>query len=130
MTRLVAHSSAGSRDMYKSAAFYDAVLKPFGAIRAMDYMPYAIGYGMAKDQAEFWVQLPNDQKPATAGNGVHFCFAAATRKAVDEFHAAALKHGGKDAGPPGLRPDYSATYYAAFVFDPDGNKLEAVTFTP
>jgi catechol 2,3-dioxygenase-like lactoylglutathione lyase family enzyme len=130
MTRLVAHVSAGSRDMQKSAAFYDAVLKPLGAIRAMDYMPYAVGYGPEKDKAEFWVQLPNDQKTATAGNGVHFCFAAATRNAVDEFYKAALKNGGKDAGPPGLRPDYAATYYAAFVYDPDGNKLEAVTFAP
>jgi catechol 2,3-dioxygenase-like lactoylglutathione lyase family enzyme len=130
MNTLVRHVSAGSRDMHKSAAFYDAVLKPFGAIRAMDYMPYAVGYGMTKGQPEFWVQLPNDQKPATAGNGVHFCFGAATRKAVDEFYAAALKHGGRDGGAPGLRPDYSATYYAAFVYDLDGNKLEAVTFAP
>jgi catechol 2,3-dioxygenase-like lactoylglutathione lyase family enzyme len=130
MTRLVAHVSAGSRDMHKSAAFYDPVLKTLGAVRAMDYMPYAIGYGRAKDEAEFWIQLPNDQKPAGAGNGVHFCFSAPSRKAVDEFHKTALKHGGTDAGPPGLRPDYSPAYYAAFVFDPDGNKLEAVTFAP
>lgn len=128
MTRLVAHVSAGSRDMQKSVAFFDPVMKALGAFRAMDYMPYAVGYGVTKDSPEFWVQLPNDQKPATAGNGVHICFAAATRKAVDEFHAAAMKHGGNDSGPPGLRPDYSPTYYVAFVYDPDGNKIEAVTF--
>jgi catechol 2,3-dioxygenase-like lactoylglutathione lyase family enzyme len=130
MTRLVAHVSAGSRDMHKSVAFYDPVMKILGAFRIMDIMPYAVGYGVAKDEPEFWIQLPNDQKPATAGNGVHFCFDAATRKVVDDFYATALKHGGKDAGPPGLRPDYTPNYYAAFVLDPDGNKLEAFTFAP
>jgi catechol 2,3-dioxygenase-like lactoylglutathione lyase family enzyme len=130
MTRLVAHVSAGSRDMHKSVAFYDPVMKTLGAFRAMDIMPYAVGYGVAKNEPEFWIQLPSDQKPATAGNGVHFCFDAATRKIVDDFYAVALSHGGKDAGPPGLRPDYTPNYYAAFVYDPDGNKLEAFTFAP
>jgi catechol 2,3-dioxygenase-like lactoylglutathione lyase family enzyme len=130
MSRLVRHVSVGARDMQKSVAFYDAVLKTAGASRVLDYMPYAVGYGSNPNDAEFWVQLPNDQKPATAGNGVHFCFGAASRNAVDAFYKAALKHGGKDAGAPGLRPDYSPDYYAAFVHDLDGNKLEVVTFAP
>lgn len=128
MTSLVAHVSVGARDMHKAVAFYDAVMATLGAIRAYDVMPYAVGYGTQKDHPEFWVQLPNDQKPATAGNGVHVCFHAASQKAVQEFHRTALKHGGRDGGAPGLRPDYTDTYYAAFVYDHDGNKIEAVTF--
>ena len=62
------------------------------------------------------------------GNGAHIAFAAGTRAQVREFHRLALAHGGADAGAPGLRPEYDATYYAAFVRDPDGNKIEAVCF--
>lgn len=127
---LIAHVSIGTKDIAKAGAFYDAVLKPLGAIRAMDYTPYAIGYGKKPNEADFWVQLPADHKPASAGNGVHFCFAAPSRAAVEAFHAAALRAGGHDAGAPGPRPDYSPDYYAAFVYDLDGNKLEAVTFAP
>jgi catechol 2,3-dioxygenase-like lactoylglutathione lyase family enzyme len=130
MTRLVRHVSVGARDMQKSSAFYDALMKTVGAARVADYMPYAVGYGTDGKDAEFWVQVPNDQKPATAGNGVHFCFGATTRQAVNEFYKTALKLGGRDAGAPGLRPDYAPDYYACFVYDLDGNKLEAVTFAP
>jgi predicted lactoylglutathione lyase len=58
-------------------------------------------------------------------SGLHFCFAATSRKSVDEFHAQALRAGGRDNGKPGVRPEYDATYYAAFVIDPDGYRLEA-----
>ena len=58
-------------------------------------------------------------------SGLHFCFVARDRKAVDAFHAAALRNGGKDNGKPGVRSDYSPTYYAAFVIDPDGYRIEA-----
>src|SRR5262249_40749736 len=61
------------------------------------------------------------------GTGFHLAFAASTRAQVDQFHAAALQHGGKDNGPPGLRPEYEPNYYAAFVIDPDGYRIEAVT---
>ena len=64
--------------------------------------------------------VPADQK-----SGLHFCFDAPTRKSVDAFHAAATKNGGRDNGKPGVRADYDANYYAAFVFDPDGYRLEA-----
>ena len=66
-------------------------------------------------------------KPASAGNGVHIAFDAGGRRKVDEFHRVALLHGGSDAGAPGLRPEYDPNYYGAFVLDPDGNKIEAVT---
>lgn len=127
---LIAHVSVGTKDVARSGTFYDAVLKPLGAIRAMDFTPYAIGFGTDPKAPDFWVQLPADQKPASAGNGVHICFAAKTRAQVDAFHAAAIRAGGHDAGAPGLRPDYSPDYYAAFAYDLDGNKIEAVTFAP
>ena len=67
----------------------------------------------------------NTPVPEDAGSGLHLCFAAPTRDSVDAFHAAALQSGGRDNGPPGLRTDYGPNYYAAFVTDPDGYRLEA-----
>ena len=122
----MAHVSVGTRDVTAAGAFYDAVLGALGIKRTMEYLPFAIAYGI--DQPEFWVQLPFDRSPATTGNGTHFCFRASSAAAVDAFHAAALHSGGRDDGAPGLRPDYTANYYAAFVRDLDGNKLEAVCF--
>jgi catechol 2,3-dioxygenase-like lactoylglutathione lyase family enzyme len=75
----------------------------------------------------FSLETPTDGRPATAGNGVHIAFSAPDRATVDAFHREALRLGGRDAGKPGLRPQYSDTYYGAFVFDLDGNKIEAVT---
>jgi len=75
------------------------------------------------------LEKPTDGRPASVGNGVHIAFAAGTRAQVDEFYRVALANGGTDAGAPGLRPEYDANYYGAFVRDPDGNKIEAVTFS-
>jgi catechol 2,3-dioxygenase-like lactoylglutathione lyase family enzyme len=75
----------------------------------------------------FSLETPTNGRPATPGNGVHIAFDAGNRETVDAFYREALKLGGRDAGPPGLRKQYSPTYYGAFVFDPDGNKIEAVT---
>src|SRR5262249_55824745 len=108
-------------------AFYDAVLKALGFKRVMEFLPYGIGYGEAKSP-EFWVQLPHDGASASAGNGVHICFAAKTKRAVHAFHEAALTAGGRDEGAPGPRPDYSPSYYGGFARDLDGNKIEAVFF--
>jgi predicted lactoylglutathione lyase len=77
----------------------------------------------------FSLETPVNNRPATPGNGVHIAFAAPDRQTVDSFYREALRLGGGDAGPPGLRPEYSDSYYGAFVFDPDGNKIEAV-FSP
>jgi catechol 2,3-dioxygenase-like lactoylglutathione lyase family enzyme len=120
------HVSVGVADVERAARFYDATLKALGFRRVMEFMPYGIGYGATTP--EFWVQLPHDGGKAEAGNGVHICFSAKTKNAVHAFHAAALKAGGSDNGPPGPRPDYSPRYYGGFVRDPDGNKLEAVFF--
>lgn len=88
---------------------------------------HSIYYGTAT--SIFGVEKPTDGNPVSVGNGVHVAFAAGSRGQVDEFYRIALAHGGSDAGPPGPRPEYDANYYAAFVRDPDGNKIEAVTFT-
>jgi catechol 2,3-dioxygenase-like lactoylglutathione lyase family enzyme len=118
------HVSVGARDMAKAAAFYDKVLATLGYKRVMDIMPHAVGYGAT--EPEFWIGRPANGKSASVGNGVHISFAAPNKNAVQAFHAAALKSGGTDEGPPGPRPDYGPDYYAAFCRDLDGNKLEAV----
>jgi catechol 2,3-dioxygenase-like lactoylglutathione lyase family enzyme len=121
------HVSVGVRSVERAALFYDAVLGALGCRRVMEFLPYAIGYGEA--HPTFWVQLPHNQQPASPGNGVHVGFIARSKDAVHRFHAAALAHGGRDDGAPGPRPDYGPDYYGAFVYDLDGNKLEA-TLTP
>jgi len=117
------HVSVGVRDVERAAKFYDAVLGALGYKRVMEFMPYAVAYG--EDLPMFWVQLPHNQQVATAGNGVHISFIARTKGAIDKFHDTAMELGAQNAGEPGPRPDYSPDYYGAFVYDFDGNKLEA-----
>lgn len=117
------HVSVGVRDVERAATFYDAVLGALGYKRIMEFLPYAIGYG--EEHPQFWIQLPHNQQIATAGNGVHISFIARSRSQVDRFHDTAMELGAQNAGEPGPRPDYSPDYYGAFVFDFDGNKLEA-----
>lgn len=123
------HVSVGCKDVKKAKAFYDAVL---GALDIKPVYPVeiggnlvAIGYGEPTNPY-FWVQLPFNRQPASFGNGVHVCFRAETREAVDQFYLKAMELGGIDDGQPGLRTEYHPSYYAAFVRDPDGNKIEAV----
>jgi catechol 2,3-dioxygenase-like lactoylglutathione lyase family enzyme len=122
---MLSHVSLGTSDAARAAAFYDPVLAVLG-MRKLCERDGSIDYGTA--MTVFSLEKPTDGKPASAGNGVHVAFAAGTRDQVDAFHRAALAHGGSDAGAPGLRPEYDANYYAAFVRDPDGNKIEAVCF--
>lgn len=117
------HVSVGVRDVERAAKFYDAVLGALGYKRIMEFLPYAIGYG--DEHPQFWVQLPHNQQLASAGNGVHISFIARTQEQVDNFHDTAMELGAQNAGEPGPRPDYSPDYYGAFVYDFDGNKLEA-----
>ena len=123
------HVSVGSRDVARAVKFYDQVLKALGYKRLMEFLPHAVGYGDG-DHPEFWVQVPADGNTPSVGNGVHISFAAPSKSAVNAFHAAAMKAGGKDEGGPGPRPDYSPQYYGAFCRDLDGNKLEAVVVAP
>ena len=119
------HIMVGSNDIERSKRFYDAVL-PILGLSLMADEEGGLGYGSGT--FHFSVQIPIDGKPATVGNGSHIAFAVEYRATVDRFHEVAVEHGGIDDGPPGLRSDYDANYYAAFVRDPDGHKIEVVTY--
>lgn len=123
---MIDHISLPVSDLARAKAFYDAVLAAVGYRRMMDF-GQAAGYG--DGHPHFWIGVPpaGEQAPAS---GVHIAFRAKDRAAVDAFHAAALAHGGRDNGAPGLRPLYHPDYYAGFVFDPDGNRIEAVCHLP
>ena len=122
---MFSHVSLGTTDAGRAAAFYDPVLAVLG-IGKGKARGGSVDYGSA--MIGFSLERPVDGRPAGVGNGGHVAFAAESRAQVDEFYRVALAHGGSDAGPPGLRLEYDANYYAAFVRDPDGNKIEAVTF--
>ncbi|PDH64820.1 MAG: glyoxalase [Sphingomonadaceae bacterium MED-G03] len=119
------HLSLGTADLDRARSFYDPVMKAVGLSRTLD-VEDAVGYGAGI--TIFSLNLPADGQPASVGNGVHVAFEVESRAAVDAFYATALAQGGTADGPPGLRPAYDAHYYAAFVRDPDGNKIEALTF--
>jgi catechol 2,3-dioxygenase-like lactoylglutathione lyase family enzyme len=117
------HISIGVRDIARSRAFYDSALGALGYAR-LSTSDDSLGYG--KEAAVFWVYRADSPVPADPKSGLHFCFAAPNRDSVAKFHAAALAAGGRDNGKPGVRADYSADYFAAFVADPDGYRLEAL----
>jgi catechol 2,3-dioxygenase-like lactoylglutathione lyase family enzyme len=119
---MIDHLSIGVRSVAAARRFYDAVLAPLGYRLLQDY-PTSLGYGDA--HAELWLLEAERPVPADDKSGLHLCFAAPSRKAVDAFHQAALASGGHDNGKPGLRGDYAPNYYAAFAVDPDGYRLEA-----
>ncbi|RFP11770.1 VOC family protein [Duganella sp. BJB488] len=121
------HISFGVRDLALTGAFYDAALGALGFRRVFED-DEAIGYGLEDDKDLLCLKLRPDATPP--GAGFHMAFAAPTRAAVDAFHAAALRVGGSDNGAPGLRPDYGDHYYAAFLVDPDGHRIEAVINRP
>ena len=125
------HVSLGVTDMPRARGFYDAVLLTLGYKRLFDHEDFASAYGPEAPRFEFWIGQPLDPgKPAAPCNGSHICFQAPSRAAVEAFHKAALANGGSDGGAPGARPEYMETYYAAFAFDPDGHKIEAVCYAP
>ena len=123
---MIHHVSVGTNNLARSKRFYDGVL-PIVGITLMAADESGLGYGSGT--FHFSVQIPIDGRPATVGNGSHIAFAVEDRSVVDRFYAAALEHGGSADGAPGLRPDYDANYYGAFVRDPDGHKIEAVTYS-
>ena len=116
------HVSIGVRDIARTKRFYDAALKPLGYTCLSSGEGY-LGYGGSS--TFLWISQSTSPVPADKASGLHFCFDAPTRASVDQFHAAALETGGKDNGRPGLRTDYGPHYYAAFVVEPDGYRLEA-----
>ena len=121
---MLSHLSFGVEDLARATAFYEKALAPLGFVCVWRNER---GAGFGEPGGNDRLALFNRPGKAHApGEGFHLCFAAPDRNAVDGFHAAALEAGGTDAGAPGLRAHYSPTYYAAFVIDPDGFKLEAV----
>jgi catechol 2,3-dioxygenase-like lactoylglutathione lyase family enzyme len=129
---MFSYVSIGTRNLERAVAFYDAVLAPLGHARIDGYDSggRSAAWGLDDPGPHLWVTEPFDGSPATVGNGVMVSLLAASRAAVDAFHAAALAHGGTDEGAPGLRPRYGPHFYAAYVRDPDGNKLNAVCYRP
>ena len=120
---MIDHVSVTVRDLALSTRFYEQLLAPLGYQKLRD-APATVGYG--KKYPELW--LNHRPKANIDAEGAHICLRARDRDAVDRFHAAALAAGGKSDGAPGMRSHYHETYYAAFVRDPDGNRIEAVTF--
>jgi catechol 2,3-dioxygenase-like lactoylglutathione lyase family enzyme len=121
---MLAHMSFGVEELERAADFYDRVLAPLGYARVWS-SPDAVGFG-ASGGPDRLALFARPVAAAPPGPGFHLALKAPSRAAVDEFHAAAIGAGGRSAGPPGPRPHYSPTYYAAFVLDLDGYKIEAV----
>jgi len=117
------HLSFAVSNLERAAVFYDAALAALGYVRVWTDST-AIGYGEPGGGDKLAINL--QRNVVAPGPGFHAAFAAPSRVAVDRFHAAALKCGGSDNGAPGLRPHYGPNYYAAFVIDPDGYRIEAV----
>lgn len=119
---MIAYSTVGVNDMDRAITFYDAVLGALGATRETT-SPTWTGYVRAGDRGRFFLTRPFDRAAASGGNGAMLAVLAADRASVDAFHAAAMRTGGADEGPPGVRAGMDPVFYAAYVRDPDGNKL-------
>jgi catechol 2,3-dioxygenase-like lactoylglutathione lyase family enzyme len=125
---MIDHISIAVRDLKAAAKFYEALLAPLGMTRVREWPDAAVGFG--KIYPEFWLNQRTDMAPVAPSSGLHFALRAPDAAAVDAFHAAAIAAGGESDGKPGLRPEYNQRYYAAFIRDLDGNRIEAVTFLP
>ncbi len=125
---MIDHVSIGVSDLSRAMRFYEAVLGAIG-YTALDVRGSTVGFG--KDYSELWLNARPDMAPIARGSGAHVCLRVRSTQMVDAFHATALSAGGASDGPPGLRPhDGEGGYYAAFIRDHDGNRIEAVTFVP
>ncbi len=122
---MIDHISICVRDLEQAARFYQAVLGTIG-YKKLRAGPRTVGFG--KTYPEFWINLRPSMMPRDGEGGSHVAVRAPEARTVDAFHAAALAAGGQSDGAPGRRPEYSPGYYAAFIRDPDGNRIEAVTF--
>jgi len=117
------HISLPVADLKRSSELYDVILSTLGYRRVCEAQGFT-GYGIEDDNDMF--ALKETRPAAAAGPGFHLAFSAPSRAAVDEFHKAALANGATDDGKPGLRAHYGPNYYAAFIVDPDGHRIEAV----
>ena len=123
---MIDHISIAVRDLKAAERFYAALLAPLGMSKLREWPDAAVGFG--KKHPEFWVNRRADMARVPDDSGVHVCLRARETAAVEAFHAAGVAGGGTSDGAPGLRPHYYENYYAAFIRDPDGNRIEAVTF--
>ena len=125
------HVSLGVSNIERSRRFYDSILRPLGLVRIVDFgRGRGSDYGAAPGSLGVEFTITAEGGVAGPYPGMHLCFRAPSREAVHAFHAAALDSGGRDDGTPGPRPHYHADYYAAFVLDPDGHRIEAVSHAP
>jgi catechol 2,3-dioxygenase-like lactoylglutathione lyase family enzyme len=123
---MIDHVSVGVSDLSRATRFYEAVLGAIG-YAAIDIRGSTVGFG--KTYSEFWINARPEMAPVPSRSGAHVCLRTRSTAEVDAFHAAALANGGASDGVPGLRPhDGEGGYYAAFIRDHDGNRVEAVTF--
>ena len=125
---MILYLTVGTNDLTRAGAFYDAVLAEIGHTRLHEDQN-ELCYGTRSQGLRLWVVRPFDERPATVGNGSMVALDAQSRAAVDRCHAAGLAHGGTDEGAPGVRP-YTDNFYAAYLRDPDGNKLSIVCLAP
>jgi catechol 2,3-dioxygenase-like lactoylglutathione lyase family enzyme len=123
---MIDHASLAVADLARSAAFYERVLAPLELTKLVERGDATAGFG--KRYPELWLNARPGIAPQPETAGAHICLRAPSEDAVRAFHAAALAQGGKDAGAPGPRQAAFTTYFGAFIFDPDGNKIEAVSF--
>jgi catechol 2,3-dioxygenase-like lactoylglutathione lyase family enzyme len=137
---MIDHVGFSVSDYARAKAFYEKALAPLGYALVMEVGPPqseqpAAGFG-GGGKPDFWIGSDGNPLPTLprsrgrVGRGLHIAILAKDRPTVDAFHRAALAAGGKDNGPPGLRPHYHANYYGAFVLDPDGHNIEAVCHSP
>ncbi len=122
---MIDHVSVAVRDLGQATRFYAAVLGAIGYEKLV-VRPQTVGFG--KSYPEFWVNLRAAMTPVAGDSGAHVALRVRTTELVEAFHGAALAAGGSCDGAPGLRPQHGEGYYAAFIRDPDGNRIEAVTF--
>lgn len=122
---MIHHLSLPVTDLARSAQFYEAALGALGYRRTVDEPPWVAGWGSI-DNGDIFSVRHRPGEAIMTGDGFHLAFIGRTRESIDAFHRAALAHGGADNGGSGLNPEYGPDYYAAFVFDPDGYRIEAV----
>jgi len=122
---MIDHVSIEVRDLASCARFYETLLATLGHGKLVE-RPTTVGFG--KRYPEFWLNHRPGMAPVAADSGTHVCLRAPSAEAVEAFYQAAIAGGGTSDGEPGLRPEYKEDYYAAFIRDPEGNRIEAVTF--
>lgn len=122
---MIDHISIGVSNLESSTRFYEVTLAPLGLAKLVTR---SVSVGFGKRYPEFWIHARPEMVKVPPSNGSHVCFRTASETEVDAFHQAALGAGGRSDGAPGLRPHERVRYYAAFICDPDGHRIEVVTF--